>query len=87
MPLTDAKDVFVWLFYCRRMHSVLSVVLFVSYAFCVSVAVLLQAKRAACAFLQGLEALLFGTEAIAFLFYGIKASTPCAALISVQRAE
>ncbi|CDJ41277.1 hypothetical protein, conserved [Eimeria tenella] len=55
-----------------RMHSVLSVVLFVSYAFCVSVAVLLQAKRAACAFLQGLEALLFGTEAIAFLFYGIK---------------
>lgn len=56
------------------MHSVLSVVLFASYAFCISVAVLLQAKRAACAFLQGLEALLFGAEAVAFLLYGIKAS-------------
>ncbi|OEH78208.1 hypothetical protein cyc_06116 [Cyclospora cayetanensis] len=57
-----------------RIHSVSSLILFASYAFCVAVAVLLQAKRAACAFLQGLEALLFGTEALAFLFYGIKAS-------------
>lgn len=56
------------------MHSVLSLVLFAAYAFCISVAVLLQAKRAACAFLQGLEALLFGAEAVAFLLYGIKAS-------------
>lgn len=55
-----------------RMHSVFSLVLFASYAFCVSVAVLLQAKRAACAFLQGLEALLFGVEAVAFLLYGMK---------------
>ncbi|KAL8448471.1 hypothetical protein Emed_003805 [Eimeria media] len=55
-----------------RMHAVSSVVLFASYAFCVSVAVLLQAKRAACAFLQGLEALLFGVEALAFLLYGLK---------------
>ncbi|KAL8451156.1 hypothetical protein Emag_002873 [Eimeria magna] len=54
------------------MHAVSSVVLFASYAFCVSVAVLLQAKRAACAFLQGLEALLFGVEALAFLLYGLK---------------
>ncbi|KAL8437798.1 hypothetical protein ACSSS7_000679 [Eimeria intestinalis] len=55
-----------------RMHAVSSVVLFASYAFCVSVAVLLQAKRAACAFLQGLEALIFGVEALAFLVYGLK---------------
>lgn len=55
-----------------RMHSFSSVVLFALYAFCMSVAVLLQAKRAACAFIQGLEALLFGAEALAFLLYGIK---------------
>ncbi|KAL8427976.1 hypothetical protein Efla_004234 [Eimeria flavescens] len=55
-----------------RMHAVSSGVLFASYAFCISVAVLLQAKRAGCAFLQGLEALLFGAEALAFLLYGLK---------------